>query len=49
MNEFKREGGKTGLMEYTRWKAFATYVYNATKGRARKDTDFANGTAMKKE
>ena len=49
MNEFKRERGKTGLMEYTKWKAFATYVYNATKGRARKDIDFANETAMKKE
>ena len=49
MNEFKRERGKTQLMEYTKWKAFATYVYNATKGRARKDTGIANETAMKKE
>ena len=47
MHANEREREKIGV--YTKWKAFATYVYNATKGMARKDIDFANETAMKKE
>ena len=47
MNVCKRERGKIGV--YTKWKAFATYIYNATKGMALKDIDFADETAMKKE
>ena len=35
--------------KYTKWKALATYVYNATKGMALKDIGFADETAMKKE
>ena len=42
-------GSKNMPGKYMKWKALATYVYNATKGMALRDIGFADKTAMKKE
>ena len=42
-------GSKNMPGKYSKWKALATYVYNATKGRPLQHVGFADETAMRIE